>query len=211
MEKTITLTPLAEIGKGKARVTDSLVELEINGISGGMKAWLIGGEAVPIGNIVDGKLRKEIDTTGHSGVLITQSGRQMLIGRYAEEKEEVLEKKTDTFQKTPEEEDESLLPESIEGIQWIKKTEGNFSPLCRELRFILSNRNTYENYKKHHCYWIGENESTAALALPVEEDGEDPLGFLGGVATRRNGYCIVCVDKETKRLYIPEKEESFKG
>lgn len=202
MDKTITLTPLAEIGKGKAHITDRLVEIEINGILGGMKAWLIGGEAVPIGNIVDGKLRKEIDTTGHNGILVTQSGRQMLIGRYAEEETEVPVKEPDIPLNSTEEK-ECLIPETIEGVQWIKKTERNFSPLCRELRFILSNINTYENYKKYHYYWIGENESTAALALPVEEDGEEPLSFLGGISTTRNGYCIVCVDKETKRLYIP--------
>ena len=86
MEKRIELIPLAEIGHGHARITQDSVEIEVGGISGGMKAWLIGGEAIPIGNIVDGKLRRHVDTRRHIGVLITQSGRQMLIGKFAEEK-----------------------------------------------------------------------------------------------------------------------------
>lgn len=193
MEKSIELTPLAEIGRGKAHVTDSLVEIETSGISGGLKAWLIGGEAVPVGNIVDGKLRKEIDTTKHNGILITQSGRQMLIGRYGEEsndKEETL-----PLQKK--------LPLNIDGIRWEERTDPDFSVLCRELRFILSNKNVYENYKKHHRYWVGENDSSAALALPVEENGEEPLSFLGKIPKTENGYSVICVDKETKRLYVP--------
>ena len=84
--KIINLQPLAEIGSGICRVADKSVEIEIKGINGALKAWLIGGEAVPIGNIVDCKLKKEIDTTKNSGILITQSGRQMLIGSYSDKK-----------------------------------------------------------------------------------------------------------------------------
>ena len=85
MEKVIELIPLAEIGQGRAKIRDNSVEIEINGVSGGLKAWLIGGEAVPIGNIVDGKLQKSISTKGHIGILITQSGRQMFIGKFEKE------------------------------------------------------------------------------------------------------------------------------
>ena len=85
MEKIIELTPLAEIGKGHARITENRVEVEINGIIGGMKVWLVGGEeAEKVGNIVNGKLSREIDTTRHTGILITQSGRQIMVGKYVD-------------------------------------------------------------------------------------------------------------------------------
>lgn len=187
MEKTVDLTPLAEIGRGRAYITDTLVEIETSGILGGMKAWLIGGEAVPLGNLVDGKLRREIDTTQHNGILITQSGRQMLVGKYADYKEEIL--------KEP-------MPKQIEGISWEKRTQPSFSALCRELRFILSNKYVYENYRKHRTYWVADNGTSVALALPVE-DGETPLSFLGDVSRTEGGYSIICVDKETKKLFCP--------
>ena len=89
MEKiAVNLIPLAELGGGRAEITDSSVDIDIAGINGSLKAWLTGGEAVPIGNIVGGRLRREIDTTGHNGILVTQSGRQMLYAEYRRENEE---------------------------------------------------------------------------------------------------------------------------
>lgn len=203
MEKQIELMPLAEIGRGCARITDNLVEIEISGISGGMKAWLIGGEAVPVGNIVNGRLRREIDTRGHNGVLITQSGRQMLIGTYCEEQP------VQEHEKEAEKENSSLpevekAPFEIAGFNWQKFTEKSFDTISRELRFIMSNKNVYDNYKKHKHYWVGENEQGGALALKYDEAEPDPLEFLGKIKLSKNGYVIVCVDKETNKLYIPE-------
>lgn len=191
MEKRIELIPLAEIGHGSARITENSVEIEINGISGGMKAWLIGGEAVPIGNIVDGKLRKSINTKDHIGVLITQSGRQMLIGKFLDEEDMVEEVK-------------ETVPFKVGNFNWRKITEKSFSEASRELRFILSNKTIYENYKKHGHYWIGEDNERGALALKCDESEADPLEFLGQIKVRKNGYVIVCVDKEKNKLYIPD-------
>ena len=188
MEKQIELTPLAEIGKGSARVTDDSVELEISGISGGMKAWLIGGEAVPIGNIVEGKLAKKIDTKRHTGILVTQCGRQMLIGKYSEEEE--------TLQ-------EEVTPFEVDGFNWRKVTNRDYSSLCRELRYILSNTDVYKNYRKYGHYWVGESNEAAAIALPQNEDEVNPFEFAGKMKLGKNGYVIVCVDKKTKKLYLP--------
>ncbi len=200
MEKQIELISLAEIGHGRAKVTDNIVEIEVSGISGGMKAWLIGGEAVPIGNIVDGKLRKSVDTTGHTGILITQTGRQMLIGTYKEENEEIKEeiKETDILKEN------EVVPFEIGNFNWRKFTEKSFEGISRELRYILSNRSVYDNYKKHRHYWVGESDKSGALALKCEDAEVDPLYFLGETRLKRNGYVIVCVDKETNRLYIPD-------
>lgn len=187
MEKIIELTPLAEIGKGSARITDNSVEIEVSGINGGMKAWLIGGEAVAIGNIVDGKLSKIIETGNHCGVLITHSGRQMLIGRYKDEASaEVIKEK---------------VPFDVSGFEWKKITERSFHNLCDELRFLISNRKVYDSYKKYGHYYIGENDSSSAIAVAC--GGEDfTWGDVRGIY--KNGYAIVCVDKKTKRLYLPK-------
>ena len=210
MEKLIELTALAEIGRGCARITDDGVSIEISGIREGMKAWLIGGDAVAIGNIVDGRLVKKIDTRKHNGILITQSGRQMLIGRYAEEK--ALEKNEEAAEENYAEKETQQLPAKeiekvpfeVDGFTWRKFTEKSFDGISRQLRFILSNRNVYDNYKKHQHYWVVDAESSGALALKCEEAENDPLEFLGQKKIRKNGYVIVCVDKETNKLYIPD-------
>lgn len=205
MEKHIEMIPLAEIGHGRAKITEDSVEIEVGGISGGMKAWLIGGEAVPIGNIVDGKLRRHIDTSGHNGVLVTQSGRQMLLGKFAEEKEEekIEENPQETEENTAEQEVEPI-PFEMAGFDWRKLTQKSFSGISRELRFILSNKNVYDNYRKHGHFWVSDSESRGALALKCDEEETDPLEFLGKIKLRKNGYVIVCVDKKTNKLYIPE-------
>lgn len=188
VEKIIELVPLAEIGKGSARITDNSVEIEVNGISGGMKAWLIGGEAVAIGNIVDGKLSKTVETGSHYGILITQSGRQMLIGRYKDEA-------------PVEEEIKERVPFDISGFEWKKITERSFHNLCDELRFLISNKKVYNSYKKYGHYYIGENDSSSAIAVAC--GGEDfTWGDVRGIS--KNGYAIVCVDKKTKRIYLPK-------
>ena len=42
------------------------------------------------------------------------------------------------------------------------------------------------------------------LALKYDEE-TDPLGFLGEIKVKENGYVIVCIDKQTNKLYIPQK------
>ena len=190
MEKIIELKPLAEIGKGYAKIKPDSVEIEISGIIGALKAWLIGGEAQSIGNIVDGKLRKNTDTTKNSGVLITQSGRQMMIGMY-KESEKVLPS------------EDVLPPFKIDGIKWKRVTGRTYHDLSEEIRYILSNKNVYDNYRKHRHYWVGDGEECGALALCCSEN-ENPLQFISEKILYKNGYAIVCVDKKTKKIYLPE-------
>lgn len=200
MEKIIELTPLAEIGKGSARITDASVEILVSGICGGMKAWLIGGEAESIGNLVDGKLQKSIDTSKHSAILITQTGRQMFIGKYAEDDENTLPSPDKTEEKIQE-----VAPFQIDGFNWKKITEKSYKNLQEEIRYILSNKSVYDNFKRHGHYYVGESDGSSALGLLVNESEGNPLGFLSGEKLYKNGYVIVCVDKKTKKIHIPEK------
>lgn len=195
MKKYVELIPLAEIGHGYANVTEDSVEIEVGGINGSMKAWLIGGEAVPIGNIVNGRLHRKIDTRHRIGILVTQGGRQMLIGKFSGNTEITDEVMNDNNEET--------APFEFSGFEWKKFSEKTFSGLTPALRFILSNREVYENYKKYRHYWVGENETTGALALKCEDTDIDPLNFTGNLKIRKDGYVIVCVDKETGRICTP--------
>ena len=190
MEKIIELKPLAEIGKGYAKINSHSVEIEISGIIGALKAWLIGGEAQSIGNIVDGKLKKNIDTTKNSGLLITQSGRQMMIGMYEENESGVSA-------------EEVLPPVKIDGIKWKRVTERMYTDMSDEIRYILSNKSIYDNYRKHRHYWVGDGENYGALALCCSKD-ENPMRFISEKILYKNGYAIVCVDKKTKKIFLPE-------
>lgn len=199
MEKIIELTPLAEIGRGSARITDTSVQIQTNGVCGGMKAWLIGGEAESIGNLVDGKIEKSVDTKKHNGILITQTGRQMFIGKYAQESESEAVPHLKTAEKT-----EENAPFQIDGFNWKKLTGKSYKNLQEEIRYILSNKSVYDNFKRHGHYYVGESDGSSALGLFVNENEGNPLSFLSGEKLYKNGYVIVCVDKKTKKLYIPD-------
>ena len=187
MKKIIKLTSLCEIGKGSAEVTENSVKIEVQGIFGSMKAWLVGREeAEKIGNIVDGKLYRQVDTTRHNGILVTQNGRQILMGAYAE-----------SIVPTPQNES---VPFDDAGIKWEKITKKSYDGLCEELRYILSNKNVYHNYKKFGHYWAGENDECGALALRYDEESENPFLRFSDMCEYKNGYVIVCVDKKTKKI-----------
>ncbi len=188
MVKIIELVSLCGIGKGTARITDESVEVEINGIIGSMKVWLVGGEeAEKVGNVVDGKLSRMIDTTRHTGILVTQSGRQIMHGRYSEKVPKETEIQRD---------DDFILS----GIKLRKVTNRSYAGFCEELRYILSNKKVYQNYRKHGYYRAGESSELGALALKLEENDENPFEAFGDMCLYKNGYVIVCVDKQTKKL-----------
>ncbi len=190
MKKVINLTPLAEIGSGKATITDDSVEIEISGIAGGMKVWMIGNEeAEKVGNIVNGHLQKSIDTTRHTGILVTQSGRQMMMGHYGE-KEEI---------KPPVSLNEEE-PIEAGGLRLKKITQRSYSSFGEEMRYLLSNRSVYENYKKHGYYYAAEDNRYGALALKYEEKEENPLKYFGDMCKIKDGHIIVCIDKQTKKI-----------
>lgn len=192
-KKIIELKPLYEIGTGMAQIDNSSVNIEVKGINGALKAWLIGGEATAIGNLVDGKLRKDIDTTKNTGILITQSGRQLLIGNYAEEKKADISTKND----------EEPLPFKSYGFNWRKIIGKKFETDNLLMKYILSNKAVYESFKTHKHYFIGGGENCCALALPCGENEDNPLRFLGQMIKREDGYIIVCIDEKTGKLYLP--------
>ena len=188
MKRTISFTPLAEIGSGIAEVDDHSINIKVSGINGVLKAWLIGDEAKQIGNLVNGKLEKETDTTKHNGILITQSGRQMLIGYYRKNDETAEEKEKP--------------PLVIENLSWRKITEKRFGEMSDAVKYILCNQSVYDCFKKYGHYWLGKGEGYEIIALPCKRE-DNPLKFMG-IAYFKNGYAIVCVDEKNERIFLPE-------
>lgn len=188
MKRTVSFTPLAELGSGFAEVDDHSVKIKVSGINGVLKAWLIGDEAKQIGNLVDGKLEKETDTTKHSGILITQSGRQMLIGYYRKNSEIVEEKEKP--------------PLETKNLSWRKITEKRFGEMTDAVKYILCNQSVYDCFKKYGHYWLGKGESCEIIAIPCKME-ENPLKFLGKTHFE-NGHEIVCVDEKNERIFLPE-------
>ena len=114
----------------------------------------------------------------------------MLIGKFSDEGANAIE--------------EEKVPFNVSGFNWKKITEKSYKEIDSTLRYIMSNKSVYENYKKYRHYWVGESGDGGALALKYEED-KDPLCFLEKTFVN-NGYVIVCVNKTTNRIYIPLKE-----
>ncbi len=186
--KVLQLRPLADIGSGSAEITDTEVKIHTTGINGVLKAWLIGGEAECIGNIVDGSLCKKANTAAHEGVLVTQSGRQMLIGFYGENASDI----------------QSDTPFHIGGYKWKKVCGKSFADESDAVKYILSNRSVYACFKKYGHYFIGTGKKGSAIALPCKNGDENPLWFLGNTNILLDGYRIVCVDDENQKIFLPE-------
>ena len=88
----------------------------------------------------------------------------------------------------------------IDGIRLKKITDKSYGNFCDEIRYLLSNRGVYRNYKRYGYYCAAENQEWGALALKYEEDGENPLEHFGDMCIYKNGYVMVCVDKKTKKI-----------
>ena len=186
----IKLTPLLETGSGSAFVSENSVCIEVRGVNGGLKAWLVGGsEAFAIGNLVNGKLEKKIDTTKHRGILITQSGRQMFIANYANLPLEISEGPL-----------KNDAPQIGEGFSWEKITSKKFNK-SRAVKYILSNKPVYDSFLRHGYYWLGKKGNVYLIAIPCGKNEENPLLFLKLPENIKNGFSYVFVDEEKNRFY----------
>lgn len=186
----VELTPLLETGSGSVFVNENSVSIEVKGINGGLKAWLIGGsDAATIGNLVNGRLEKKIDTTKHRGILITQSGRQMFIANYTNLPLEdvTVPLKSDT-------------PQIGEGFSWEKITSKKFTK-SRGVKYILSNTTVYDSFLRHGYYWLGKKGSIYLIAIPCGKNEENPLLFLKLSENVKNGFSYVFVDEEKSKIY----------
>ncbi len=181
MPKRIELEPLAEIGRAYAVIDDGRVEIHVSGVMGVLKAWLVGGENLPLGNIVGGRLVREADVSAHNGVLITQSGRQMFYGGWTEDAEapEPIPKPEPKPEPAPEPEP-APAPEPAEmqkeadyaplpNLGWEKITGLSYPTMDDRVRLALSTRAFFHAFKKHGFYLFGKDGGRFALAVKRAE------------------------------------------
>ena len=195
------------------------------GIAGCLKAWLTSENgSTEIGNLVNGAIQKEIDTSPYSGILITQSGRQMFYGLFREKSENVNEEQPScekSEENAPEiKEDSPAPPESKEeepqctqcgkeeeapkipsfndGFSWRIVSERAFPSDLRPIKYILSHRAFYNAFLQHGRYFYGENGNLAAIAVECDIKNEPhPFPTLTDFCAYRDGCMIIVVDKET--------------
>lgn len=172
MPVKIELIPKAEIGRGSAIIDENKIEIHISGVMGALKAWLLGKENVPVGNIVGGRLIREINTVPYFGILITQSGKQMFYGSWRED--------SPASEFAP-------LPD----LNWEKITERAFPETAERVRLALSNRNFFDNFKKHGYYLFGKDGERFAIA--VKHAQGDPSPFPGIEEVKSAGEYVYVV------------------
>ena len=221
----INLKPMNSVGTCRARVYDDNVTIKVYGVAGCLKAWLTGrGDTHEIGNLVNGVIRKDIDTSPYSGILITQSGRQMFYGKFREDeeeaKEEIMAEETKAEEALAEmrpASDEAPLPPQRENLEmpkifsfgdsytWREVTERNFPSDSLPVRYILSHRSFYDAFMQHGRYYYGENGSKTAIAIECDIKNEPhPFPYLSSFATLKDGYMIVVSDNDTNNFCIYE-------
>ncbi len=171
MTKRVELKPLAELGRGYALIDKDRIEVRVNGVMGALKVWLIGESNVPLGNIAGGKLVRETDTSKYGALLITQSGRQMFYGRWAEEREPAAEEEVSPAAGPANENPYFPLPD----FGWEKITGRDYPTGDEHVRFALSNNAFYAAFKKHKFYLFGKSGDRYALA--VKHTPGDPAPF----------------------------------
>jgi len=181
----LKFTPLLGAGSGTARISKNSVSIETEGINGALKAWLVGGsEAVKIGNLVDGRLNKEIDTTDHRQILITQSGRHVFILNYKNDNSAPAEN----------------VPPS-DGFDWQKVLSRKFVTKNHSVKYILSHTPVYDSFLRHGFYWLGKKGNIYSIAIPCVEGEKDPLSFLKLSGNIKKGFSYVFIDEENEKIY----------
>lgn len=170
MPEKIELIPKAEIGKGYALIDDDKIEIHVSGVMGVLKAWLLGEENLPLGNIAQGTLLSRLNLAPYYGVLITQSGRQMFYAAWRSADEE-----------------KSPLPP----MHWEKITDSAFPTLASEVRLALSNRSFFKAFKKYGYYLFGRDGKHFALALKHSPADPSPFPDLKGVKTAQDYIYVV--------------------
>lgn len=212
IKKEVILKPMNSFGSCKAIIDDSHVSIRSYGVAGCLKAWLTGqGDAQEIGNLVNGAINKDIDTTSHSGILITQSGRQIFYGEYSEDTKDssplALSPQKEEFPKAASEEpptDASPLPFD-DGFSWREITTKSYPSDSLTVRYILSHRSFYNAFMLHGRYFYGEKDGKIAIAIECDLKNEPhPLPHLTAYAVFRQGYMIIAADIKSKNFYIYE-------
>lgn len=193
IKNEIELKSLNSFGIAKAYVDEKSVSIRVYGISGCLKAWLTGKKTVELGNLVNGSIKKEMDTSSFDGILLTQSGRQMFYGK---------------FRSAPQSECSCSLDESAsiftfnDGYTWQEISSKKFPSENLSVRYILSHKCFYNAFVQHGRYYYGTKGDKIAIAVECDIKNEPhPFINLSAYATCRDGYMIVVTDGKNFLTY----------
>ncbi|MBQ3109584.1 MAG: hypothetical protein IJC69_00345 [Clostridia bacterium] len=194
IKNEIELKSLNSFGIAKAYVDEKSISIRVYGVSGCLKAWLTGSKTIEIGNLVNGMLKKEIDTTAFDGILLTQSGRQMFYGKF---------NTAPLFKEQP-----SLTKKSEpifsfnDGYSWQEITSKAFPSENLSVRYILSHKCFYDAFMLHGRYYYGTKDNKTAIAIECDIKNEPhPFLPLSAYAVLREGYMIVVTDSKNFLTY----------
>ncbi len=204
IKNEIELKSLNSFGIAKAYVDEKSVSVKVFGVSGCLKAWLTGEKTVELGNLVNGSIQKEIDTTAFDGILLTQSGRQMFYGKFAPTGTDSNEKKSpkgaDIVDKTTSK-NEPIFNFN-DGYTWQEITSKKFPSDSLSVRYILSHKCFYNAFMLHGRYYYGTKGDKTAIAIECDIKNEPhPFLPLSAYAVCRDGYMIVVTDSKNFLTY----------
>lgn len=192
IKNEIELKSLNSFGICKAYVTKDSVTVKVYGISGCLKVWLTGKTTTELGNMVNGTLTKQIDTSPYEGILITQSGRQMFYGKFTYDEAPQPAPCSDKKQSEP-------IFSFNDGYTWKEITTRAYPSDNLSVRYILSHKSFYNAFLLHGRYYYGEKEDKCAVAIECNIKSEPhPMLHLSAYSVYKDGYMIVCADTKKK-------------
>ena len=188
IKNEIELKSLNSFGIAKAYVDEKSVSIRVYGVSGCLKAWLTGSRTTEIGNLVNGSIGKDIDTSPFDGILITQSGRQMFYGKFANKEFPCEENQLPKDNKEP-------IFTFNDGFTWQEVTSLKFPSDNLSVRYILSHKCFYNAFMLHGRYYYGTKDSLKAVAISCNIKNEPhPFLHLSPYSVFKDGYMIVVTD-----------------
>lgn len=196
IKNEIELKSLNSFGIAKAYVDEKSVSIRVYGVSGCLKAWLTGKKTVELGNLVNGSIKKEIDTTSFDGILLTQSGRQMFYGKFSptgtDPIDANLSKGAASIGKAS---DEAPIFSFNDGYTWQEISSKKFPSDNLSVRYILSHKCFYDAFMLHGRYYYGTKGDKIAIAIECDIKNEPhPFLNLSAYSAFRDGYMIVVTD-----------------
>ena len=199
IKNEIELKSLNSFGIAKAYVDENSVSIRVYGVSGCLKAWLTGEKTVELGNLVNGAIQKEIDTTPFDGILLTQSGRQMFYGKIPKSTPVVPVGSdpigTDCEKKAP-------IFNFNDGYTWQEITGKAFPSDSLSVRYILSHKCFYDAFTLHGRYYYGTKDGKSAIAVECDIKNEPhPFLPLSAYSVFKDGYMIVVTDSKNFLSY----------
>lgn len=192
IKNEIELKSLNSFGIAKAYVDEKSVSVKVFGVSGCLKAWLTGEKTIELGNLVNGSIQKEIDTSPFDGILLTQSGRQMFYGKIPSS-----ENRAPAFRGNNE-----PIFNFNDGYTWQEIKSKKFPSDSLSVRYILSHKCFYNAFLLHGRYYFGAKDDKIAIAIECDIKNEPhPFLPLSAYAVFRDGYMIVVTDSKNFLAY----------